>query len=128
MINSTGDKRSIIKLSSGYVVLLTRELKSLGLKPKEKVWVFQDGNKIIVTNDKLNIFRPYGVSENTWRCFLSYIITKYGEENLERNIAYELNKCIEDLVIDRHKIFGKTILEIKKFREEELKKLKRLKG
>jgi len=115
MLGRTG---SIVRLSSfGWAVYLTKELKSLGLKPGQKVWIFRDNGKIVITADKLTVFRPYGISDETWRAFQSYIIQKYGERHFEEHVAAELEKMIETKVYDIIKFFGKVVTKIPKFKE-----------
>jgi bifunctional DNA-binding transcriptional regulator/antitoxin component of YhaV-PrlF toxin-antitoxin module len=103
---SNGVFRTVIKLGSGFVIYLTKELKQLGLKPKDRVWIYRDNDRIFISKDKNAIFKPIGVSEEIWKDFLSSVIKKHGERNIEKNISIELEKAMEDWITEVYTLFG----------------------
>jgi len=109
------EQRSIIKFGNGFVITLTKELKSMGFKPKDKLWVLFDGEKIIIANDINSALKPFGVDEELWKDFYSMVVKKHGEKNIEVNISRELNNCIQDWLYDIYKFFGFPLFKKKRF-------------
>ncbi len=110
------EARSIQLIGTALAVLLDRELKHMKLKKQDKVGVFLDEDRIIITNNSFSEFRPPCMSRDMWKNFLGYVIMKNGEKEIEKSIAKEL----EDMVKTRLKklkaaditFFGKKIGEI----------------
>jgi len=100
---------------AGWVILLNKELKKLGLKLGDKVKVFMDKDKIIISNkSEPEVLRPPGVSQETWNEFMHYILRKEKSGNLSEEISREIEEALKHWVDEktlRITFFGKTIYE-----------------
>jgi len=106
------DRRTIIKLGKGYVIQLTKELKRLGLKEKDRVWVYGLGDRIIISKNNLDALKP-PVRKEIWDAFVSLVIKRYGSENLNRRLVEAMEKALGDYIKKYKSWWSRPILEIK---------------
>ena len=109
-------ERSIIKLGSGLAVLTTKELRKMKKKMKDKVHIFFDSGRIIISteNNIVSALKPFGIPKDTWREFLSFAIRKNKNMEVQNAIETELKEAIEEYVTTEITVFGKTLIKSKK--------------
>lgn len=92
------EKRKVGRTGGSLSLNLTKFFKKMGIKSGEFVWVFTDGEKIIISKAKPNSLKLLNISDDVWRSFLATLVEEYGEEVImDRN---KIKEFVEEALIN----------------------------
>lgn len=127
------EQRTVVKLSNGLIVFLTKELKLIGADRGDKVWISRFDKIITITPEWILLMKPFFVDGDSWADFVATVFKKYKtvstdvlvkewvnvlkDKKARKKLEESLKKFVETVMDDREIAYRFAKILLEEFRE-----------